>query len=577
MDGQVDDWHKLMQPSPAPLPSEVEAWLRTMQAAQTEDSEEYPPKVRKRLIYVLRRVPHSPVPILTLETVELQRDGSLAGPPRPYYHQPHSSQQPRFIRPSDRAILQMFAINGTGAGFADTLRAIIATGRGRWASWDGPTLQETAPVPGSIAWHLAPDGSQRPHLGLPPPLEPLLIGTPWYADPTTGAVGPVQTGLPDRIVQAMLSAPALSPAVAGQVAAEMARRTPHQPLPQPALLAPPERLQAPLQPHLRFLATDLPPAPQRSYSRADLAALGRQAMLGHLPDEPVRVPLARLSWRYADVDLPADSPRDVTVRNGRLIQVVRDPVAEQSAVTRLRRLGFSRAGHLRYLSLNHPNAADLMLADPDPDAWVDVMLDDVPALQDEGWAIDVDPDFPVRIAQATGDVLVRIDEGSGIDWFDLDLGVMVDGERISLVPAMLELIGTAGAAMALGTLAQASPDDDDPAAPLLLPLPDGRLLAVPFSKLQPILAPLLELLSGAEPGPEGTLRLSKRDAADLALLEAAGKNAGLAWSGGDAVRALGRGLREHGGIAPCPAPAGFGATLRPYQAAGLAWLQFLGA
>jgi len=577
MDGQNDNRRMMPQAPPAPLPNEVEAWLRTLQAAQAEDTEDYPPNVRKRLIYVLGRPPHSPVPSLVLETVELRRDGSMSGPGRHYHHQPHSSQQPRFIRPSDRAILRMFAVNGTGAGFADTLRAIIGTGRGRWASWDGPALHEGTPIPGSIAWNLAQDGSQRPHLDLPPPLQPLMIGTPWYADPRTGAVGPVQTGLPDRIVQAMLSAPALAPAVAGRVATEIARRAPQQPLPQPAPLAPPERLHAPFQPHLRLLATHLPPSPQESYARANLAALGRQAMLGRVSDEPLRVPLARLSWRYGDLDMPADSPQDVMVRDGRLVQVVRDPVGEQLAATRLRRLGFSRVGHMRYLPFNHPNAADLMLLDLDPDAWVDVMLDDVPALQQEGWAVEVDPDFPVRIAQATGDVLVRIEEGSGIDWFDLDLGVMVDGERISLVPAMLELIGTVGAAMALGTLAQADPDDDDPGAPLLLPLPDGRLLAVPFSKLQPILAPLLELLSGAEPGPEGTLRLSKRNAADLALLESAAANAGLAWSGGDAVRALGRGLREHGGIAPCTTPAGFGATLRPYQAAGLAWLQFLGA
>ncbi len=40
---------------------------------------------------------------------------------------------------------------------------------------------------------------------------------------------------------------------------------------------------------------------------------------------------------------------------------------------------------------------------------------------------------------------------------------------------------------------------------------------------------------------------------------------------------LGRQLREHGGIPPCPVPSGFGAVLRSYQEHGLAWLQFLRA
>jgi len=572
-------------PASAPLPNEVEAWLRALQAAQTEDSEDYPPGVRKRLLYVLSSPSQRFGPKLDLQTIELRRDGTVGGEPRAYQHQPHAPQPPRFLRPSDRAILRAVAVNGTGEGFADTLRAIIATGRGRWGAWDGPALHEAPAVPGRIAWDLAEDGSQRPHVELPAPLVPMLLAGPWYADPGTGAVGPVEAGLPDRIVRAMLSAPALAPALAGQVAAELARRAPQQPLPQPALLAPPVQVRAPLQPCLRLLSAALPPSPHDAYARANLAAMGRQAMQGRMPGPVPRTPLARLTWRYGDVVLPADATKNVVVQDGRLLEAVRDPMGEIQAVNRLRRLGFVRVGHRWYLPFNHPNAADLALREADPEAWIDLVLHDVPELRAEGWAVEADADFPVRIATATGDVVVRIEEGSGIDWFDLDLGVMVDGERISLVPALLNLIGEAGAAMALAGLALAGlaqngmPDGmpDDAASPLLLPLPDGRLLAVPFSKLQPILAPLLELMAGAQPGPDGTLRLSRRSAADLALLEAEGRNAGLAWSGGDAVRALGRGLREHGGIPPCPAPPGFGATLRPYQADGLAWLQFLGA
>ena len=43
----------------APLPFEVDAWLRSLEAAQEEESEDYPPSVRKRLLYVLDRGPHS--------------------------------------------------------------------------------------------------------------------------------------------------------------------------------------------------------------------------------------------------------------------------------------------------------------------------------------------------------------------------------------------------------------------------------------------------------------------------------------------------------------------------------------
>ncbi|HEX8930115.1 MAG TPA: DEAD/DEAH box helicase, partial [Actinomycetota bacterium] len=62
-------------------------------------------------------------------------------------------------------------------------------------------------------------------------------------------------------------------------------------------------------------------------------------------------------------------------------------------------------------------------------------------------------------------------------------------------------------------------------------------------------------------------------AADLAWLE---ERSGLALQGGEALRQLGRQLREAGGaIPPVPLPESFAGTLRPYQAQGVAWLQFL--
>ena len=246
----------------------------------------------------------------------------------------------------------------------------------------------------------------------------------------------------------------------------------------------------------------------------------------------------------------------------------------QAALTRLHRLGFGQIGRHHLLPASHPHAGDLMLMDPDPAAWIEFMLEDVPQLRAEGWLIEVADSFPLRLVSPTGGLSVEIREGSGIDWFELDLGVVLDGERINLVPALLDLIADAGSQLESGAGALA--DDDMP--PLLLPLPDGRVLAVPFAQVRPILLPLLELFAGAELDEQaGTIRLSRRNAADLALLEAASSDTGVVWAGGEAVRALGRQLREHGAIPPCPVPESFGAVLRPYQAHGLAWLQFLGA
>jgi SNF2 family DNA or RNA helicase len=62
------------------------------------------------------------------------------------------------------------------------------------------------------------------------------------------------------------------------------------------------------------------------------------------------------------------------------------------------------------------------------------------------------------------------------------------------------------------------------------------------------------------------------DAARLAELEQAAQ---LRWMGGERLRELGRKLDGFGGIRQVEVPAGLQAILRPYQQAGLAWMQFL--
>ncbi len=555
----------------APLPFEVDAWLRSLVAAQEEESEDYPPSVRKRLLYVLDRGPHSGGLMVDVRSIDLKRDSTPGSTSRRHQtnHLLRPGQQPKYLRPSDRAILRKLASFGAehGEEFITTLRSMIATGRARWAAWDGPALTEGEPVAGELTWVVAEDGRQRPGLALPAPLVALRLAVPWYVDPAGGAMGPVETALPARLVRAMLDSPALLPAVAGRVREEMGRRWPGSLMPVPKSIAPPRMLREPLQPHLLLFAGDLP------FDPTMVMPTGRTRPPPSIG--PHRAALARLSWRYGPVSIPSGlhrQPDHVVQHGGVLYQLVRDATAEDQAAERARRLGLAPINHTHSLPQAHPHAGDLTLMDPDPAAWIEFMLGDVPQLRAEGWLVNVADDFPLRLVEPDGGLSFEIQERSGIDWFDLDLGVMVEGERVSLVPALLDFIASSGTALAAG--ADEQPEDGQ--LPLLLPLPDGRLLAVPLTQLQPILAPLLELFTGAEIDEAARLlRLSRRSAGDLALLEAASADSGIAWTGGEAVRGLGRQLREHGGIPPCPVPAGFQATLRAYQEQGLAWLQFL--
>ena len=546
--------------APAPLPPDIDAWLRGMEQAEEIEaaSEDYPPTVRRRMLYLLDRDAHSGV-VVSAVSAELNRDGSFA--PATKRYSPAQvlapGQQPKFLRPSDQLILRRLASFGGAAGetFPETLRAIIATGRGRWRSVDGPVLTLAPAVSGTLSWLLAEDGRQRAQLALPGSLVPLHLAAPWYIDPATGAMGAVETELPPRLAQAVLASPWLPPALAGRVQAEMSGRL-RTAIPAPQAVSPPRTLREELQPCLKLLAVDLPSVPISRWNPT-------------LPPA-IRTPMARLSWRYGPVTVPVNAAQGFATHAGRLVEVVRNPRGEARAIERLRNLGFARPGHVLGWSQNQSAPADYVLTDADPAAWFEVMLRDVPDLRREGWLVEVAADFPIRIAEPEGDPFFEVEQGSGIDWFDLDLGVMVDGERISLIPPLLDFIADAGIAF----LSRGA-DDTGEDAPLLLPLADGRVLPIALRRLRPILPPLFELFSGGLDAASGAVRLSVRDAAGLALLEDAAARSGLAWSGGEAMRALGRTLRDHGGLPPCAAPAGFQAALRPYQAHGLAWLQFL--
>ena len=551
-------------PAEPVLPFEVAAWLQSLEGAEEVGSEDYPETVRQRLFYVLDVVPAPRGGALYVAcfSASLRKDGGL-GTPRRY--SPHQVDTPaRYLRPSDRLILRRLARLRHSASALDgdddppeLLRRIIATGRARWAEVGGPVVSEGPARPGRIAWRLDPDGTQQAALALDDGLVGFRLPAPWHADPASGLVGPVDLGLPQGVATRLLSAPPIPAEAAPRVAVELARRLPALPVPAPRKLAPPEELGGPVVPHLRLTTATLPFDPTHP------------GMPWRAAQGSFQVSVAQLAFRYGPIALPPgrQEPPRVMARDGKLYRLVRDRSAEQEALARLEEIGFARVSELAPVHVPYRHGDDFLLEDDQDGAdWIDVVMHELPALRAAGWTVEVADDFPIRLVEAEGPVEAELEEGSGIDWLELHLGVLVDGERVDLVPLLVDLIADeAGAALL---------KDEEDGAPLLVPLPDGRLLSLPLGRIRPTLQALIELFAGGgiDPGAR-RIGFSRLAAADLAMLEEA---SGLAWRGGEALRALGRQLREAGGaIPPVAVPAAFRGALRPYQAQGVAWLQFL--
>ena len=124
--------------------------------------------------------------------------------------------------------------------------------------------------------------------------------------------------------------------------------------------------------------------------------------------------------------------------------------------------------------------------------------------------MQIDEEFGFDLT-AVDDWYATVEQVPERDWFDLELGIIVNGERLSLLPILLNLMRSHAEILNPERLARRRDDElilvniaqrNSEHGPLQVALPLGRL--------KPVLATLGEFYL-QEPG-ETTLRLSKADA-----------------------------------------------------------------
>ena len=357
-------------------------------------------------------------------------------------------------------------------------------------------------------------------------------------------IGPL--ALPDSLAsmapQELQALVASAPRVAGKQRALLARELASQGLEQ-AIAAPP---------------------PLRKIVRSDIAARPF-LLLGSVDSDTAGAPphdFALLAFDYDGLRASADTAQKLQ-RHGASGKetITRDAAAEKGAMSTLQALGFAAAATASPL---HAMAGVLQL--PDEAAWIDFAAQGVPALRQQGWLVDYGPGYRYDLAAIDEWYADVAEDGDGGNaWFELELGIVVDGQRVPLLPVLLQLIRAAPDNFNAQALAL-----HDDAGHLMASLPGGATVALPWRRVKPILHALGELYFKDRIG--AGMRLPVLDAARLAELEA---GAQLRWTGGERLRQLGAKLRAFDGIAEVAAPAGLQASLRPYQAEGVAWMQFL--
>jgi non-specific serine/threonine protein kinase len=245
------------------------------------------------------------------------------------------------------------------------------------------------------------------------------------------------------------------------------------------------------------------------------------------------------------------------------LRIVRNASQEAALRKRLEQTGLQVA--LRQSEALSESAGEAY-EQPNEAAWLLFVREQLPRLRAEGWEIRMQPEFQFNLAQVD-DWYATVEEDPEQNWFDLELGIEVEGQRLSLLPILLQAIRRTP--WLLNGEALNKRDDSEV---LLVSLPHNhKRVALPFARLKPLLATLGELFF-REPGESSQrLRLSRLDAARLDQLA---QGPALNWHGGGQLRDFAQRLHSLNAT-QVQAPPGLQAELRAYQLQGLAWMQAL--
>ena len=186
-----------------------------------------------------------------------------------------------------------------------------------------------------------------------------------------------------------------------------------------------------------------------------------------------------------------------------------------------------------------------------------------------GWRVEIDQAYPFHVAETEPTWYARVEPcEEPNDWFGLELGVEVNGARVDLLPLLLDLLDRLDADGGLDALASSC------RSKWALRVSDTHHVMVPVDRLSALLRVVAELYQGEH---RRLRSFPEARANALVELDSAFERAGarLVWT--DPRDVTGRAKARARPLCPAQVPDGLRATLRPYQAEGVSFLQRLSA
>ncbi|PIV15581.1 MAG: helicase [Gallionellales bacterium CG03_land_8_20_14_0_80_55_15] len=540
------------------------AWVASFRKAQAAPARKKakPALRQERLCYVLMKSFYGDSYMVGIYKAKLAADGHLLGKMEEWSNVERALiKPPQFVGEEDLPILRLLwrqrdKYDGDiamGANGHEILNVLLGSGRlffmERMAA-SGFVLSEPVRLTlgkeraARLDWGADETGRMVPRIirsGAAVEVLPLPDAT-WYLDAETGEIGLLKLAqTPPQIAQ-LLSMPPLREIDVPAVSEVLRELVPDLPAPTISRL---RTLKATLVPML-LLGTS-----ENTY-------MGR--FRGYGFGSQVR-DYAAVNFRYGEAVLSPDHPGEfVTLKNGETVRVKRDTQQEQRLIASLHRYGLEE---MPYFGRSGVAGDQKVYGLESEKAWPSFMQHDIPLLKAAGWEVVNPQGFRHHVLEVEAWVGEFDEQEDG--WFSLNMGIVVNGQRVALAPLLHELFKVDP--RWLDALMLAKMKDNEA---IELYLPDGGRVKVPAERIKPLARTLIELFDGKAGSEE--IRLSRYD---VARIDALSNMDRWEFKGADALTSLAQRLRNTSGIQAVQAPEGFALELRHYQLEGLAWLQYL--
>ena len=294
---------------------------------------------------------------------------------------------------------------------------------------------------------------------------------------------------------------------------------------------------------------------------------------GLRPDfRELAAPVIELNFDYPGCSVPCNAPsrRLFAPAHTGSTPLVRDAEGETRARHALESFGAIDLELLEdYGSAPDSRAHYLVQTDEHPDALCAFSACALPQLKAIGFHVEVAEDYAFQVVADQPRWYAEVREGEQVDWFSLELGIEVDGQRVNLLPVLLGMLEE-GLPVGPRRFARLSPR--------FVQVPgQSRYVSMDPERLRILLQVMAELYQGSEHPSAARIEFPAVRAAALGELEQA------FGEGAQALQLIAPPeLRERAYAVLAPLQLteavqaeGLSASLRPYQSAGVAFLQHL--